>query len=224
MALAVLAVTAAAGLAYHNSFAGPFIFDDDSSIKDNPTIRSLAWAWWPPQGYGATVSGRPLLNFTLGINYAMSGTAVWSYHLVNLLIHTVAGGVLFDVVRRTLRQSGMAARFAGDSLPLALATALIWTVHPVQTEAVTYVIQRAESLVSLLYLLTLWCFVRSTEPGAPGKWRPLALAACLLGMAAKEVMVTAPVMVALYDRIFVAGSWRQVWARRGRFHLALAAT
>ncbi len=233
---AVLLIGATAAAAYHNSFGVPFIFDDDLSIRDNPTIRSLTTAWTPPGQSGLTVSGRPLLNFTLALNYMVHGTAVWGYHLVNLLIHVVAGCTLFGIVRRTLQANRTSPSLAearrGSEIPpyksdatwLALAVALLWTLHPLQTQAVTYIVQRAESLVSLMYLLTLWCFIRSVEPGAAKRWAGLAWTACLLGMAAKEVMVTAPVMIALYDRIFVAGSWRETWARRGRFHLALAAT
>jgi tetratricopeptide (TPR) repeat protein len=222
-AWALLAIVAGALLAYHNSFTVPFLFDDDSSIKDNPTIRSLLRAWWPPQENGVTVSGRPLLNFTLALNYAVSGPAVWSYHAVNLLIHALAGCVLFGVVRRTLwRLPGRS--LPQDSLTVACFTALIWTLHPLQTESVTYIVQRAESLVSLCYLLTLWCFIRSVEPGAARGWSWLTFLACLCGMAAKEVMVTAPVMVALYDRTFVTASWREVWEKHGRRHLALAGT
>jgi len=222
--LAGLAIVGGVALAYHNSFDVPFLFDDNSSIRDNPTIRSLATAWLPPTGGGLTVSGRPFLNFTLGLNYALSGTAVWSYHLLNLLIHAAAGCTLFGVVRRTLRRPGGAERFERDATWLALAAALLWVLHPLQTESVTYVIQRAESLVGLMYLLTLWAFIRSAEPGAAKGWTLFAWFACLLGMLAKEVMVTAPVMVVLYDRVFVAGSWREAWVRRGRFHLALMST
>ncbi len=242
-AAALIAV--AALLAYANSFSVPFIFDDDSSIKDNPTIRSLTTAWSPPTGGGHTVSGRPFLNFTLALNYAAGGTAVWGYHLVNLLIHVLAGCTLFGIVRRTLERPLCRSLFTGDSgrapssggakspvnrlLPpdtflLALAVALLWTLHPLQTQAVTYIVQRAESLVSLMYLLTLWCFVRSVESEAPRKWQVLSWIACLLGMGSKEVMVSAPLMVALYDRVFVAGSWRETWRQRSYFHLALLAT
>ncbi len=231
-----LIIGGAAAVAYHNSFGVPFIFDDDLSIRDNPTIRSLVTAWAPPGQSGLTVSGRPLLNFTLALNYAAGGLSVWGYHWVNLLIHVAAGCTLFGVVRRTLgairpipvaaevRRGSETPPYSRDATWLALAVALLWTVHPLQTQAVTYIVQRAESLVSLMYLLTFWFFVRSIEPGAPKRWAVLAWVACLLGMAAKEVMVTAPVMVALYDRIFSAGSWGEVWRRRGRFHLALAAT
>lgn len=220
----LLFLAAAALLAYHNSFAAPFLFDDDSSIRDNPTIRSLGQAWWPPRENGVTVSGRPLLNFTLALNYAVGGTAVGGYHAVNLLIHVLAAGVLFGVVRRTLRLPACGARPEREARALALVAAGLWMLHPLQTESVTYVIQRAESLVSLLYLLTLGCFLRAAEPGAATRWAPLTVGACLLGMASKEVMVTAPVVVFLYDRVFLAGSWRAAWARRGRLYLALAAT
>jgi tetratricopeptide (TPR) repeat protein len=221
--LAALAIVTGVTLAYQNTFTVPFLFDDNSSIRDNPTIRSLSTSLSPAPG-GLTVSGRPLVNFTLALSYALSGTAVWGYHLLNLLIHAAAGCTLFGVVRRTLLLPRLAPRFGRDASLLGLATALLWALHPLQTESVTYIIQRAESLVGLMYLLTLWCFIRATAPEAAKAWGPLTFLACLLGMMSKEVMVTAPVMVALYDRIFLAASWREVWQKRGRLHLALAAT
>jgi tetratricopeptide (TPR) repeat protein len=228
---AVLLIAGGALLAYHNTFAVPFIFDDNSSIAENPTLRNLATAWSPPQGGGHTVSGRPFLNFTLALNHLTGGTSVWGYHLVNLLIHVAAGCTLFGIVRRTLVRPLLVARFGRDATWLALAVALLWTLHPLQTQAVTYIVQRAESLVSLMYLLTLWCFIRAADfcllSKGSSRWNWWSVAAwfsCLLGMASKEVMVTAPVMVALYDRVFVAGSWREVWKQRGGLHLALAAT
>ena len=222
---AALVIAAAAALAYHNSFSGPFVFDDELAIVSNRSIRSLWTAWWPPEELGGLpISGRPVVNLSLGVNYAISGTAVWSYHLVNLLIHVAAGVILFGVVRRTLLQPGLAPRFGAHAFELALLAAALWTVHPLQTESVTYISQRAEALLGLLYLLTLWCFIRAVEPGAAGRWAWWAAVACLLGMLTKEVMVSAPVFVALYDRAFVAGSWREVWARHRKLLLALAST
>jgi len=228
--LAALAIVTGVTLAYQNTFTVPFLFDDNSSIRDNPSIRSL-WTSLSPAPGGLTVSGRPLVNFTLALSYALSGTAVWGYHLINLLIHAAAACTLFGVVRRTLgrlpaggQRGAPAFHLQEDATWLALAAALLWALHPLQTESVTYIIQRAESLVGLMYLLTLWCFIRATNPGAAKIWGPLTFLACLLGMLSKEVMVSAPVMVALYDRIFLAASWREVWQKRGRLHLALAAT
>lgn len=221
--LVVLTLVLAAVAVYANSFGGALVFDDLAAIRDNPTLRSLWGAWFPPAG-GLTVSGRPFLNFTFALDRAAGGGALWSYHLGNLAIHAAAGAVLFAVVRRTLRRPRLAGRFGGEATCLAGLTALLWLVHPLQTESVTYLVQRAESLVSLCYLITFWCFLRAAEPGAHRAWAVSAVAVCVLGMMTKEVMVSAPFLVLLYDRMFMADSWREVWSRRGRMHLALAAT
>jgi len=180
------------------------------------------WPIWdalrPPHD-GSTVDGRPLVNFVLAISYALSGTRVWAYHAVDVAIHIFAGLTLFGIVRRTLERCG-----SRESLLLAFAGALLWTVHPLQTEAITYVIQCAESLMGLFYLLTLYCFIRGTEADGGRGWFSLSVFCCLLGMATKEVMVSAPAMVWLYDRTFVAGSFRAAWSQRWKLYLALAAT
>ncbi len=219
LCLAVLA-------AYHNSFGGPFVFDDEPSITDNPSLRSpwsLREILWPSVAGGATVSGRPVVNLTLALNAMLGGQAVWGYHAVNLLIHLLAGWVMFGLVRLTLAQPPLAVHHGAVARPLALAVALLWIVHPLQTESVTYIIQRTESLVGLWYLLTLYAFVRGVADGGR-KWLALSLAAGWLGMATKEVMATAPLMVFLYDRTFVAGSFGEAWRRRRGYYLGLAAS
>lgn len=226
---AALLLTLAGVGAYHNSFGGPFIFDDEPSLLENPTLSSLWRAWWPPTEGGITISGRPLLNFSFAVNHALGGTNPWGYHLGNLGIHLAAGLALFGVVRRTLLGPVLAPRFRDAAWEIALAAAALWLLHPLQTESVTYVIQRAESLVGLLYLLTLYAFIRATAtpPSGPGKnsgWLAVSVAACALGMLAKEVMATAPLAVLLYDRGFVAGSWTNAWAVRRRYYVALALT
>ncbi len=160
--LAAGLVVLAAVAAFSNSFTGPFVFDDLEAITDNPTIRQL-WPIWkplcPPSG-GETVSDRPVLNLSLAINYAVSGCDVRGYHVTNLAIHLLAALLLFGVLRRTLLLPLLADRWAPAATPLALAIALLWAVHPLQTESVTYIVQRAESLMGLFYLLTLYCSLR----------------------------------------------------------------
>ena len=222
-----LLVIAAGLLAYHNSFTGPFIFDDTGSIQQNPTIRHL-WPIWqslsPPRWGGLTVEGRPLINLSLAVNYAIGGTEVWGYHALNLAIHILAGLTLLGIVRRTLLQPRLRERFGAVANELALAVAVLWTVHPLQTESVTYIIQRAESIMGLFYLLTLYCFIRGAESPRPRVWYGLCLSACALGMASKEVMASAPLLVMLYDRAFVSGSSREAWRRRGPLYAGLAST
>ena len=212
--------------AYHGSFEGPFILDDRPAISENATIRNLAnlGAVFSPPAEGQTVSGRPLVNLSLAINYALGGEAVRGYHVFNLLIHSLAALALFGVVRRSLLRPGLSGRFGRHATWLALTVALLWALHPLATESVTYIVQRAESLAGLFYLLTLYAFIRSLEASAAWRWQVVAVGACLCGMASKEVMVSAPLLVLFYDRALGAGSFGEAWRRRPWFYAALAAT
>jgi tetratricopeptide (TPR) repeat protein len=237
-ALAAALIIVAAFIVYARSFSGPFVFDDLAAIQDgNPSIHRL-WPLGPvlspPSTGGQTVGGRPVLNLSLALNYALSGTAVASYHVVNLLIHVGAALALFGIVRRTFLRVSVRARDPDGPFNAALfagAAALLWELHPLQTEAVTYVIQRAESLMGLFYLLTLYGFVRATERDASaapaagrGGWWALSIFSCLLGMGTKETMATAPVMVLIYDWTFGGTSVRAIWRERRWYYAALAAT
>jgi len=228
-------IVLAALAAYHNSFSGPFILDDNLAITANPSIKHFGSALSPPAT--STACGRPLLSLSFALNYALGGMNVWGYHAFNLLVHTLAGLTLFGLVRRTLVRPTLSERFGANAAPLALAVAVIWTVHPLQTETVTYISQRAELLMGLFYLLTLYCFIRSQESGdrsqemqsgfrplTSGLWMLASIFSCLLGVMSKEVIGTAPIVVLLYDRTFVAGSFREAWRLRRRYYLGLACT
>jgi len=232
------AVLAAGAIAvYGGTFSVPFIFDDRISTVDNPSIRGL-WPLWPvfspPNDAG--VGGRPLLNLSYALNYAFGGPEVAGYHAVNLLIHVLAAWTLFALVRRTLLRPVLAERFGAAAAPLALAVSAIWALHPVQTESVTYLSERAETLMGLFYLLTLYCFVRGADGGSEattaegtareggGMWFTFSVAAGLSGVGSKEVIVTAPVLVFLYDRTFISGGFGEAWRRHRAAYLGLAAT
>jgi tetratricopeptide (TPR) repeat protein len=219
----ILLLTAAIFAAWANSFAGPFVFDDIPSLRENATLHSLSGALVPPTG-GLTVSGRPLLNLSFALNHAFTGEKVWSYHALNLALHLLAALTLFGLIRRTLRLPALAPRFAADADWIALAAALLWSLHPLQTESVTYLVQRAESLAGLFCLLALYGFARATNSPASTRWRALSVTACLLGVLTKESTAVIPVLVLLYDRTFVAGTFRAAWQSRRRYYLALAAT
>ena len=208
--------------AYWNSFSGPFIFDGQPTIVKNPTIRQLSSSWSPPANTSST--GRPLVNFSFAVNHALGGLSPRGYHVLNLAFHILTGLVLFGLVRRTLLLPRWSGRFGKASLPLALSIALLWALHPLLSMAVTYVAQRSELMMGLFYLLTLYCFVRGTQAVASKAWYASAVVSCLLGMASKEVMVSAPLTVLLYDRTFVAGTFREAWKQRWRLHLGLFAT
>ena len=211
---------------YANSWFTPFVFDDFMAITQNPTIRHLSRLGdvlsSPMFATGAT--GRPMVSLSLAINYALGGYNVTGYHLANTLFHALAALVLFGIVRRTLLRPALREKFGAAALTLALTVALLWAVHPLLTESVTFVIQRSESLMGLFYLLTLYGFIRAVESPASRRWEIFTVTVCLFGMATKEVMVTAPVLVLLYDRMFVAGTFRAAWQVRGKLYAGLAAT
>lgn len=220
---AALLVAAGALGAYGNSLHGEFVYDDLVAIVGNPTLRHLSWeALLPPSG--VTTSGRPFVNLTFALDHALGGGSVVAFHVTNLLIHAAAGLTLLGLLRRTLLRPELPAWLRDCAGPFATAVALLWTVHPLQTESVTYVVQRVESLMGLCFLFTLYAFARSTSDPRPARWRGLAVAACVAGSGCKEVIAVAPLLVLLYDRAFVSGSVRVALLRHRGMYAGLAAT
>jgi len=214
-----LLIVAAAIVAYQNSFRGDFIFDDIHLIPENPHIRHL----WPLQD-AISETARPVVQLSLAFNYALSGLNVWSYHAFNLTIHILAALTLFGVVRRTLVRVSSLPQEQGVARWLALVVATLWAVHPLCTESVSYIIQRGESLMGLWYLFTLYAFIRSLDSPHARAWLVVSVIVCALGMATKPIMVTAPVIVFLYDLVFVTRSVRKSLRARWGYHAALVAT
>jgi tetratricopeptide (TPR) repeat protein len=223
--LFAILLAAAAISIYTRTLPDPFFFDDIASIVTNPTIRHLGdigAVLTPPSSsyYAIGVTGRPLVNLTLAINYAVGGLDPRGYHAVNLAIHVSASLALFGILRRTLEKMQVE-----NPTGMAFAAALIWCVHPLLTESVTCVMHRTECLMGLCYLLTLYMFVRYSQSARHRLvWAGMAVFFCFAGMAAKEAMATAPVVVFLYDRSFVSGTFREAWRRNGKMHLALCSS
>ena len=217
-------LAAACLAAYGNSLQGAFLLDDRFSIVANESIRSL---WNLPAvllpASNSSVAGRPLANLAFALNYAFGALDPRGYHLVNLAIHLKAAVLAFFLVRETLQSPALRQKWGVQSSGLALAVALLWAVHPLNSEVVDYLTQRTESMMACCYLFTLYAAARSLR--APGwRWTAAAVAACAAGMACKESMVTAPLAVVLYDALFGFDSAGQAWRARWRFYLGLAAT
>lgn len=234
--LAPLALVIAILAAYANSLHAPFLFDDAGAVVNNPTIRSLAsLAVFNPPADGSTTTGRPLVNFSYALNYALSGDRVWSYHALNIAIHAAAALTLLGLLRRTFLSPLLKLQLPPSATEaVAFAAAALWALHPLQTETVVCTAQRTESLCALFFLFTLCAFTRATSPASsaaprssaltPTHWLALSVLSCLLGMAAKEVMVTAPLLVLLYDRTWIAGTFASALRLRRGYYAALAAT
>jgi tetratricopeptide (TPR) repeat protein len=111
-----------------------------------------------------------------------------------------------------------------DAFPLAFVIAAVWVAHPALTNSVTYLSQRTECLMGLCYLLTLYSFIRSADSPRSRAWLISSITACCAGMAAKEVMITAPLMVLLYDVVFLAHSFSAALRLRRLYYGGLATT
>ncbi len=218
-ALAPLLISAAGLCAYATSFKGAFLLDDLIHILQNGRIRSLSPVTDLLSG------GRPIVDLTLALNYASAGVGdVWEYHAVNLIIHVLAGLTLYGIVRRSLLSRRLPEHLQAAAGEVALLVAMIWVVHPLLTQGVTYLIQRAESLMGLFYLVTLYGLIRGAGSSRSTRWCITAVAACALGMGCKAVMVTAPIAALLYDRAFLSSSFVEAVRRRWSFYVGLALT
>ena len=215
------ALVLAGVLLYSNALSGPFILDDHPTVVENASIRDLGrFADVLNPERELPVAGRPLVNLAFALNYAAGGLDVTGYHAVNIALHIACALLLFGIVGRTRygpAEAGphiSAGRHMGADV--AFAAALLWLVHPLNTEAVNYVTQRTELMMALCYLLTLYFSLRG--------WTVAAIVACAAGMACKESMVTAPLVVVLYDRIFGYASFGDALRARWRLYAGLAAT
>jgi len=214
------AIAAATLLAFVNSFQIPFLFDDIRGVQRNASLSHFSTAFAPPTN--SSVAGRPIANATFALSHALSGPAAWGYHAVNVAIHLGAALLVFGVIRRTVMLATEQLRT--DATLLAGCTAIVWAVHPLQTESVSYIVQRTEALVSFFYLGALYAFIRAATGRRGTLWLGVSVVACALGMASKEVMVSAPCIILLYDRTFVARSFRSALMSRRLYYSALAAT
>ena len=178
-------VAAAVVLAYLNSFAGVFQFDDFKVIVANPTVHSLT-AWYDDLAGGI----RPLLKLTYTLNW-IAGPGEAGFHAVNLAIH----------VANTMMVLWLVGRVTNDRAA-AVVAALLFGLHPAQTEAVTYVSGRSASLMAAFYLAGLCAYVAGRQA--------LSLVLFVLAMAVKEVAITFPLALLLWDRAITrrqAGHW-----------------
>ena len=226
---AVLALVAAVWLAYASGLGAPFIMDDASSVTANRSIRSL-WPLWPvlvyEHGEGRTIDGRPLLNLSLAVNRAVTGMSAVGFRVVNIFIHCGNAILLMALAWQLLARPAVTAAVRAWAGEIAFAAAVLWAVHPLGTGAVTYVVQRAESLGAFMILATVFVAVRGMLAADAGRrtWAlPIVALLSTLAGTAKETSVAIPFGTLLIDRALLSGSWRGT-LRHWPWHLAAAAS
>jgi protein O-mannosyl-transferase len=191
-------------LAYSNSFSAGWHFDDTLNITENPYFQHVSLT--PASLFHAMVQNRkqnrPFSNLTLALNYYFNRTDIRGYHLVNLALHLLAGLTAFLVLRRTFRLAGLPEARRDFA---ALLVAAAWAVHPIQTQAVTYVVQRHAVMASALMLCTLAAYLHGRETREPRQkylWYGLAIMAWIGAAGSKEIALVTPGLVLLYEFYF----------------------
>ncbi len=203
-------------IVYSNTFDVPFIFDDRSAIPDNPAVRSFDL----PRIYGSTpLRALPYISFAL--NYQFHGEAVWGYHLINLIIHILSGLVVWRLALLIFRRMGDSEMPSPGKTPVdkpfsaALFAGLLFIVHPVQTQAVTYIVQRMASMAALFYIAAVFLYACSRSQmraGSTGRvCYGFSLLSALCAVHCKENTITLPAAVALYELCFENRQHRTDW-------------
>lgn len=196
---------------YLNSFPVPFVFDDYPNIRDNPFIRltSMDLGDIRAAAFESHAGRRPVANASFALNYFFGGYDVKGYHLINILIH-VANGVLvyflaFFLLRKKATGAGQTSMAAANARLAALIAAAIFIAHPVQTQAVTYIVQRMTSMATMFYLLSLLLYLlgrlRKDHTARILYWLA-ALASWLLALGSKEIAATLPLAIVAVEYFF----------------------
>lgn len=203
--LDALLVVAVGALAYSNTFRVPFTFDDVGEIVASHPVRDL-----PTALRELPLAPRAFGRLSFALDYAVHGLDVTGYHVVNLVIHLLTALVVCALARTLLRAAG--APDDGRMRLAGLAAALLFVAHPIQTQAVTYVVQRYASLATLLYGTALLLYARSGLEEHRGRSRAQyagAIVAAFLAMRVKEIALTLPLALGLYEVLFVRAPARE---------------
>ena len=186
--------------AYSNSFKAEWHFDDGPNITGNPDIQISDLSWKSLLQAASTSPGgkRPISYLSFALNYYLWGENAFSFHVVNFLIHILSALLVFRIFSALLLKANPQRETRQVWLLSGLVTAL-WSVNPIQTQPVVYIVQRMTLLASLFSLLSFYWFIQ-WRTGIRPKWYPLlSLAAWLLAVGSKENAFLLPLSLLAYE-------------------------
>ncbi len=219
--LGILAISVFCIIIYSNTLNSPFVFDDFPNLKTNPYIRltNLDFVKLYDAGFKSRCPNRPVANISFALNYYFGRYNATVYHIVNIVIHIINGILAYFLALIIFRQL---SDIPGQKTPqpfhqsihpsvhpsiilMSLFTALIFVAHPLQTQSVTYIVQRMTAMAAMFFLLSLLCYIRGRL--SETRWKRWALfSACFLSLAmaigSKEIAVTLPFFILLYEWYF----------------------
>ena len=219
--LALLAVVVI--FIYAETLSGPFIFDDRNNIRENPHTRisQITWSGLTSAAVDSPSHHRPVANISFALNYYMHGYNVVGFHAVNIIIHIISGILLYFLVQTTFRTPALQSRYERYKW-ISFFSAAIWLFHPLQTQSVSYIVQRMNSLAAMFYILSFLCYAQlRVHPQDRRKWALLSgcILAGMLALGTKENAATLPLFLLLYEWYF----FRDLSLKWLKEHLALLA-
>lgn len=212
-------------LAYSNTFKSPFLFDDTAHITENPYIRmeNINSQTLSDAAFKSPLPERPVANISFALNYFFNRYNVLGYHLVNITIHLLSAIFMYLLLKITLTLPPLQGRFRYPQF-LAFIAACLWLIHPIQTQAVTYIVQRMTSMASMFYIMSIYFYAkgRLSQQSSRRSW--LFFLACILtgilSFGCKEISATLPFFILLYEWFFFA-DLKPGWIKK---HLPLIVT
>lgn len=195
---------------YSNTFNVPFIFDDLQNISNNPNIKihDLSIKSLLNAAFGRPCKNRPIAKLTYAFNYFFYQDNIIGYHVINILIHIINGILLFILFKYTcllLWKEKTNYVLDRNKILIPLLASLLWFVCPVQTQAVTYIVQRMTSMSTMFYLLSLLMYLKwrtSSEYVKSKHYIVLSIVSGLLAVGSKEIAATLPFFILLYEFYF----------------------
>jgi tetratricopeptide (TPR) repeat protein len=203
----LLAASLVVFLLYSVSLEGGFVLDDKNNIEKNPSIRitHLSAAGLHDAARQSVLPTRPVANISFAMNHLLHGYDVRGFRLVNVLLHIVTGIILYRFLAALLAIPAVKKRYGPPGL-VPLLAAVFWLVHPAQTQAVNYIVQRMAILAALFYILALYLYLKGRAASAP-RQRILyfggTLLAALCGLGSKETVAMLPLFLLLLEWYFL---------------------
>jgi tetratricopeptide (TPR) repeat protein len=199
-------------LLYAATLSGPFIFDDRPNIQENHKIQlsRLSVKGLIAAGFESPSHRRPVANISFALNFFLHRHNVFGYHLVNILIHILNSILLYFLAKTTLNTPALRHRYDSFSMAwIPVFSAFIWGLHPLQTQSVSYIVQRMNSLAALFYILSILLYAKC-RLAQNARHRGWLLAGCtasgILAIGSKEIAVTLPFFIILYEWYFLRDS------------------
>ena len=224
--LIILFFTALSVAIYSNTFNSPFVLDDLRKIEENPSIRvsQLSLTEIVKAGF-QSAKARPIAFMTLALNHSLHKYDVYGYHVVNVAIHILTGFFLYLFLATTLKISSIQPRYSHPHL-IAFFAALIWLVHPIQTQSVTYIVQRMNSMASLFFILSFlfYAYGRLTDDNKKKCiWFSASTIVWLLSLGCKQITAILPLLVFLYEWYFFQDLNKEWFKKRLKYLLGISA-